>query len=99
MISMKCIQNKSCPIVIYDKCQEQITEADDAMVVFDTDYKDGQESKTEFFHKRSCDPGKKVTTWVELSNFLADLTHNTGLRGKKFTDAVAQSKRTTEAGL
>ncbi len=99
MITIKTINQRSRPVVMCDKCHEQITDADNAMVVLDAADGSCTRENPGFYHKDVCDPGFKVNAWIDLSRFLVNLLHNSGLSSHKLTAAVERSEHMIAMGL
>jgi len=71
MLDTQIIDEKRCPIIRCDLCMEPITEAGDAIAVFD------EEHGIRIVHKippMRCDSGKGA--WFDLDVFLYYLIHN-----------------------
>jgi hypothetical protein len=84
MVKVLWENDRSIPLVICDKCSEPIRDAAMGMVAYSPNQAEGTYRALAFLHKGRCDETyeggrSREGGWVELSHFLLNLCHNTGM--------------------
>lgn len=99
--TVRRIEGRSVPMALCDTCGKRLTDPQLAVVVFDMNKR---EDAPRLAHKGKCHDWQEqkiegeagFAGWNEYGRWMADLLHNTGLRGESLQRAIQDSDRMGE---